>query len=98
MGMKYLYGKTPAAKLLEILVNEETAFIRRKVMTSLSEYNYALRGLSDVKDDTLFFYFLNLVPVDTKLDLPTKIASVMRNVKIGNRRREIEKRKAKRQE
>ena len=75
--MKYLYGKTPAAELLEILVNEETPFIRRKVMNSLSEYNYALKGLSYIKDDTLFFYFLHLVPVDTKFDLPTKIASVM---------------------
>lgn len=91
--MMYLYGKTPAAMYLEDMLKFENIYIRRKVMTSISEYNCRIKQMSKIQDDDLYFYCVNLIPVDTKLTLPEKIGNLMRCVKIGYRRDEIYKRK-----
>jgi hypothetical protein len=90
--MKHMYGKTSAAEFLEKLVIDDVS-VRKKVMTSMSEFNHRIKGLDRIQDDDLYFFYVNLTPVDTDLQIPEKVSTVMRNVKIGIRRKAIANRK-----
>ena len=82
--MKFLFGKSQAAMLLEKVV-ESDARLQAKVMRHVSDYFHYVDVVSDISDREVRVKALSGC-MECHLDVPTNVKTLIRNVKVARRR------------
>ena len=83
---KYRYGKSPAAVHLSHVVGEYPKSVGRKVATSLSEFRKTLSQIDTSLNDVVFKLALKGLDTETDLLIPEKVETLMRNVKVTEKK------------
>ena len=87
--MKYLYGNSDAAIMLEEIVSKESSVVSAKVMRHLSDYNHYVNVISKLEDRKVKVKALDAY-LECDLDVSQEIKNFIRNVKIAKRRQMLE--------
>ncbi len=87
--MKYLYGNSNAAIMLEEIVSKQTSIIRAKVMSHLSDYHHYVNVISKLEDRKVKVKALDAC-MDCDLEVSQEIKNFIRNVKVAKRRQLLE--------
>lgn len=82
--MKFLFGKSQAAILLQKIV-ESDARMQAKVMRHISDYFHYVDIVSGISDREVRFKALSGC-MECNLDVPTNVKTLIRNVKVARRR------------
>lgn len=82
--VKYIFGKSKAAIVLEQLVANDVT-MQRKVATHLSEYIHYVNMVITLPDKKTIIMALS-AGMECKLDVPDKVKSYITNIKKAKRR------------
>lgn len=82
--MDYLFGKSPAALLLQKIVKDDPA-LQAKVMRHISDYNRYVDVVSGVQDREVRVKALSAC-MECELNVPTEVKTLIRNLKVAKRR------------
>lgn len=85
--MKFLFGKSQAAMLLEKAVESNPA-LRAKVMRHISDYNHYVDVVSRISDRVVRVKALSAC-MRCELDAPEYVITLIRNLKVAKRREAI---------
>lgn len=85
--MKFLFGKSQAAMLLEKAV-ESNPTLQAKVMSHISDYNHYVDVVSRISDKSVRVKALSAC-MECKLEAPEYVITLIRNLKVAKRREAI---------
>ena len=83
--MKYLFGKSKCAIVLEELVSSDP-HIQAKVMSHVSDFNEYIKQVSKIQNKKIRNKAIMYAPLECDLAVSDKIKSYIRNVKLVTRR------------
>ena len=82
--MDYLFGKSPAALLLQKIVKDDPA-LQAKVMRHISDYNRYVDVVSHISDREVRVKALSAC-MECHLEAPEQVKTLIRNLKVAKRR------------